>query len=175
MLKLHQYFLRSTLWIVIASFFITIIFSYYFAKDSEIDRTKSSLKNILSVVALQSDLSDTYLKKLSQRTKARVTYIDKIGKVLFDSKHNPKDMDSHLSRPEIQEAKNRGFGESVRYSDTLKRELIYVAKKLDSGYLRVAYGQQSIYNKVIDMMVKKYISFPCVEPDCGARFGEILL
>jgi len=114
MLRLHQYFLRSILWIIIVSFFITTVFGYYFAKQNEIDSSKNSLKNILSVASLQKDLSSIYLKRLAQKTKARVTYIDKSGNVLYDSEHNIKGMENHISRPEIQEAKAKGFGESVR-------------------------------------------------------------
>ncbi len=159
MLKLHQYFLRSTLWILIFSFFITAVFSYYFAKQSEIETTKSSLKNILTAASLQSDLNSSYLKKLAQKSHARVTYIDESGKVLFDSGHNAQKMENHLNRPEIIEAKKRDFGTSVRYSNTANKELIYVAKHLKSGYLRAAYPQRSIYSKVLDMMGKILIYF----------------
>jgi len=159
MLKLHQYFLRSTLWVIIASFLITALFSYYFAKESEIERTNSSLKNMLSVASLQANLDSSYLQKLAKKTKARVTYIDSSGRVLFDSNHKIEGMDNHLLRAEIQEAKAKGVGESIRYSNTLKKELIYVAKRVKNGYLRLAYAQRSIYNKVVDMMAKILIYF----------------
>ena len=159
MLKLHQYFLRSTLWILIFSFFVTTLFSYYFAKESEIDRAKSSLKNILNVASLEANLSSNYLKSLAKSSGARVTYINSRGDVVFDSWHSIKDMGNHLNRPEIIEAKNRGYGSSVRYSNTIKKDLIYVAKALKNGYLRVALAQKSIYNKVIDIMAKILIYF----------------
>ncbi len=159
MLKLHQYFLRSTLWILIFSFFITALFSYYFAKQSEIESAKSSLRNIVNVASLQRDLNSSYLAELAQSSRARVSYIDKHGRVLYDSEHNSSDMENHLARPEIQEAKLKGIGASVRYSSTLKRDLIYVAKQLPNGYLRLAYPQRSIYNSVVDMMAKILIYF----------------
>ena len=159
MLKLHQYFLRSTLWIVIFSFLVTTIFGYYFAKQNEIESTKNSLKNIVTVASLHKDLSSSYLNALAKNSNARVTYIDSSGKVLFDSWHNIKGMENHLNRPEVAEAKAKGVGSSVRYSNTIQKDLIYVAKYLSSGYLRVALAQKSIYNKVIDMMAKILIYF----------------
>ena len=35
-------------------------------------------------------------------------------------------MDNHLTRPEIKESLNKGFGLAERYSSTLKQELIYL-------------------------------------------------
>ncbi len=159
MLKLHQYFLRSTLWVVTVSFLVTALFAFYFAKKSEIDTTKQTLKNILNVATIQKNLNNSYLNKLGKSSRVRVTYIDENGKVLFDNKHNPKEMENHLNRPEIVEAKLKGFGTSARYSHTLKKDLIYVAKHLKSGYLRVALAQKSIYSKVIDIMAKILIYF----------------
>ena len=122
MLKLHQYFLRSTLWVVIVSFLVTALFAFYFAKQSEIDTTKETLKNILNIASIQQDLNSDYLNKLGKNSRVRVTYIDESGKVLFDNEHKPKEMENHLKRPEIQEAKLKGFGSSVRYSHTLKKD-----------------------------------------------------
>ena len=160
MLRLHQYFLRSTLWLLIFAFFITAVFSYYFAKEQEISNVKNSLKNILKVATISSDLNSTYLQKLAKVSTARVTYIDKSGKVVFDSWRGVKNIqENHLNRPEIIEAKSKDFGSSVRYSNTIKKDLIYVAKALDSGYLRLALAQKSIYSQVIDMMAKILIYF----------------
>ncbi len=70
----------------------------------------------------------------------RVTLIDSTGLVLADSEHDPGTMENHLNRPEIREARGRGFGQSMRYSHTLDTDFLYVAKRLvDSqpvGYVR---------------------------------------
>lgn len=63
----------------------------------------------------------------------RVTFIDKNGNVLYDSNAEPEEMDNHKSRKEILEAKDTGNGYSVRFSESLKKTMVYYATKLDDG------------------------------------------
>jgi two-component system phosphate regulon sensor histidine kinase PhoR len=63
----------------------------------------------------------------------RVTLITSDGLVLADSDEDPAVMENHASRPEIHEAFLSGTGRSVRYSRTLRRELVYFALRYDSG------------------------------------------
>jgi two-component system phosphate regulon sensor histidine kinase PhoR len=58
---------------------------------------------------------------------ARVTVIDQTGAVLVDSAHDPKTMENHSNRPEIQQAFADGTGQSIRHSATLGRDLLYRA------------------------------------------------
>ena len=55
-------------------------------------------------------------------------------------------MDSHLEREEIRQALEYGYGESIRYSDTLTKRLFYAAKKLpDGSVLRLADMQYTVW------------------------------
>ncbi|HEY4710984.1 MAG TPA: ATP-binding protein [Candidatus Acidoferrales bacterium] len=65
------------------------------------------------------------------RSGARVTVIDNLGRVLADSQHDPETMENHSNRPEIQQAFAGGEGQSVRYSATLGRDLVYRAVRCD--------------------------------------------
>ncbi len=65
------------------------------------------------------------------QTGARVTVIAADGKVLADSHEDPEKMASHTDRPEIQEAFATGRGQAVRYSETVARELVYLALRHD--------------------------------------------
>jgi two-component system phosphate regulon sensor histidine kinase PhoR len=58
---------------------------------------------------------------------ARITVIRSDGQVLADSQSDPRSMENHAGRPEIQDAVAKGEGSSVRYSVTLKRDLLYYA------------------------------------------------
>jgi two-component system, OmpR family, phosphate regulon sensor histidine kinase PhoR len=58
---------------------------------------------------------------------ARVTVIDSAGTVLADSGHDPETMENHSDRPEIQQAFASGKGQSIRFSATLQRQLVYDA------------------------------------------------
>jgi two-component system phosphate regulon sensor histidine kinase PhoR len=61
------------------------------------------------------------------RSGARVTVVTADGRVLADSQHDPDMMENHADRPEIRNAFEMGQGRAVRYSETLKRDLLYVA------------------------------------------------
>lgn len=67
------------------------------------------------------------VRELGQKTGVRITVIGENGAVLGDSARNPAEMDNHLGRPEVKEAIANDIGESSRYSDTLQREMLYVA------------------------------------------------
>jgi len=90
-----------------------------------------------------------YLQQQAQRFKEiaemRITYIRLDGTVIGDSDHDPLTMNRHLDREEVREALASGTGSSVRYSDTLKERMMYVAIKVsgtegesDSGVVRLA-------------------------------------
>jgi len=58
---------------------------------------------------------------------ARVTLVDSSGRVLSDSARDSESMENHASRPEIRQAFETGEGQSVRYSTTIQRDLVYRA------------------------------------------------
>jgi two-component system phosphate regulon sensor histidine kinase PhoR len=64
---------------------------------------------------------------LGEKTGVRITVIDENGTVLGDSSRNPSEMGNHADRPEVREAIANDVGESSRYSETLQREMLYVA------------------------------------------------
>ncbi|MBN2317878.1 MAG: PAS domain-containing protein [Acidobacteria bacterium] len=61
----------------------------------------------------------------------RITLISEDGIVLADSEEAPENMENHGARPEIREAFLDGTGRAVRYSATLGRDLVYLAKRYD--------------------------------------------
>jgi two-component system, OmpR family, phosphate regulon sensor histidine kinase PhoR len=63
----------------------------------------------------------------------RVTLITAEGKVLADSEEDRQHMENHLSRPEIKEALATGSGRAVRYSTTLRHDLVYLAQRYDAS------------------------------------------
>jgi len=58
---------------------------------------------------------------------ARVTFIGADGVVLGESHDDRTQMDNHLYRPEVQQALATGQGSSIRYSRTVRYEMMYVA------------------------------------------------
>ncbi len=73
---------------------------------------------------------------------SRVTLIRPDGTVLFDNWVSDR-MENHLDRPEVRQALETGTGKSVRYSDTLRAQTVYVAQRLEDGsILRLAAPEQ---------------------------------
>ena len=57
----------------------------------------------------------------------RVTVIANDGLVLADSDRDPATMENHAGRPEVQQALAEGEGRAVRHSESVDRELLYLA------------------------------------------------
>lgn len=84
--------------------------------------------------------------KIAKKTESRVTIIDAEGIVLADSSESASDvekMDNHATRPEVAAALKQITGSVIRYSMTLKTQMLYVAVpifdgKRVSGVVRVA-------------------------------------
>ena len=77
----------------------------------------------------------------------RITWIDTDGTVLYDNDANADKLTNHSDRPEVQDAMNKGVGECVRNSDTMKMNTFYYALRLSDGtVLRVATQARSIWN-----------------------------
>jgi two-component system phosphate regulon sensor histidine kinase PhoR len=127
---------------------LTVAFFYLLAwKQTEsffTETVETSLMNYARLVDLSSrDEIRKQIKNISAISKARVTLTDENGTVLADSERNPAEMENHLNRPEIQEARLKGQGSTIRYSRTIGMDMIYVAfpvkeDRFITGYVRLA-------------------------------------
>src|SRR5437763_15923744 len=77
----------------------------------------------------------------------RITLIEGGGTVLLDTQADPARMENHNGRPEVIAAREKGIGSSVRHSDTIHEEAVYVATPLDPTkpqglVLRLSYPQR---------------------------------
>ena len=121
--------------VVVAS----LLLNAFFGRTLEtflIDHTRSGLiRQIRLATLLVSQQAsqknpDRIADELGDRLDVRVTIIDSGGVVLGDSQVDFEDLeslDNHGKRPEIQEAAAGGFGRSVRFSNTLGIDMLYVA------------------------------------------------
>lgn len=90
-----------------------------------------------------------HAKLISQLTNSRITFITRDGKVIGDSEKNPLEMDNHSTREEEVIAAKEGIGRAIRYSDTLDREMLYVAGAVNSedgfdGYIRLSMALDAV-------------------------------
>lgn len=80
-------------------------------------------------------------EKIGATLKARVTLISYDGTVVGDSdidQSRISGLQNHLDRPEIRAALKTGSGSAVRYSETLQRQMLYVALNAGEGFVRLA-------------------------------------
>ncbi|MCD6123648.1 HAMP domain-containing protein [bacterium] len=102
---------------------------------------------------------DSLTKEIGKNIKTRITIIAPSGKVLADSEKDPRFMENHNNRPEVKQAKKEGFGKSLRFSTTVKEEMLYVAIPIKSkgkflGILRVSLFLKDI-NKLLNSLKLK--------------------
>ena len=77
--------------------------------------------------------------------KYRVTWIDRDGAVLYDSASDSAGMEDHTDRPEVRQALDSGYGQSMRLSATLTERMLYSARRLaDGSVLRLALAESSV-------------------------------
>ncbi len=74
-----------------------------------------------------ADALDSLARRWADLLGARITIIGVDGTVLGESQHDRTEMGNHLDRPEVQQALTSGQGSSIRFSQTVGYEMMYVA------------------------------------------------
>ena len=126
---------------------ITIIYYSLFQKQvrAELSVSAKLLKDTHYFESVNIDIDEINLS--TDLSELRVTWIDEDGTVLYDNDASAELLSNHNDRPEIQEAFDKGSGEAIRKSDTMKKNTFYYAVLLDNGtVLRVATNAQSIWS-----------------------------
>ncbi|PIF04428.1 MAG: two-component sensor histidine kinase [Arcobacter sp.] len=166
MLKLHDIFLRKFLILFTAIFLVMATISYFWIKSIYIEQTKIDLLHNIDLFALQIENLETLDKKVKDAHSvigSRITVINKDGVVLAESNKNKFLMDNHLNRSEVLQSKYNKFGSIVRYSNTLKKDFLYVSKKQilngEDYYIRMAQDLAKIDEAYIYMSFKVAILF----------------
>ncbi len=73
-----------------------------------------------------SDKIDEIVNKISKKIGTRITVIKPNGVVIGDSEEYPKNMENHATRPEIADALKGEIGKSIRFSTTVKKNMLYL-------------------------------------------------
>ncbi|MBN2332234.1 MAG: HAMP domain-containing protein [Deltaproteobacteria bacterium] len=155
--------LRSRLlWKIYTVFAVAILLSAVIVGSLVIKHLKhdthSDIQNSLQAqAALLAELATPYFGKFSdkrllqQKVHAlggeigtRLTVISPDGIVLADSEKNPQAMDNHGSRPEIMESRYHACGVALRLSDTLKTQMMYLARAVYANQELLGYVRSSL-------------------------------
>lgn len=116
--------------------------------QSEVQQEARYIRTAINISGTQ------YLEKMDEvDLNTRVTRIDKNGAVLYDSRSAGKTEENHKERAEVKEALEKGYGEDIRMSSTVKQELYYYALLLDDGtVLRVAKTMDSLVYTALNVL-----------------------
>ncbi|RII29745.1 MAG: PAS domain-containing sensor histidine kinase [Geobacter sp.] len=134
---------------------LLIAVSFYFSIDHILENNlvEESRANLISQTGLAKLLVEhetgadpqNLAETAGKTVRERVTLIAPDGHVIGDSEvggAHIAEMQNHLDRPEVQEALKSGVGTAMRYSETLRTDMLYVAMTYGNtnadGFVRLA-------------------------------------
>jgi two-component system, OmpR family, phosphate regulon sensor histidine kinase PhoR len=172
---------RSLYWKITLPFILLIVvgmgvlglFLVKAERQTQLDHLQTYLSNEAKLVAdyAQSDFVnpalnaqlDSLAKSVGKDIQARVTLIAVDGTVLGDSWEVPATLENHSSRPEVIDALKSGIGTNIRYSTTVREDMLYVAVPVSNqtdtntiGIARVALALTTI-NSSVDSAIRTII------------------
>lgn len=166
MLKIHQIFILKFLFLFITTLLISSVISYIVFKDIIIQHNKSHLKHAIEFMELDLknvDKLDDFATKINEKTSLRVTVIAQSGTVLAESNADKNEMDNHASRFEIMASNTGDYGYITRYSNTVKADFLYVAKKVvyknEQIYIRLSMSLAQIMHDFYSLWTKLFFVF----------------
>ncbi|WP_291637790.1 histidine kinase dimerization/phospho-acceptor domain-containing protein, partial [Clostridium sp.] len=154
--KLVVYLLSTVVFIfIVVTVLFVSIFNYEYQQNLK-DKLQTNNNMIISLLQSNniSDQEKFFTENLAY-SQLRVTYIDKLGKVIYDSTINMETMDNHNSRQEIIEARKRGSGFSMRYSKSTEKNMMYFATSFGDDFII----RSSMPLKIVNGLGSKYFRF----------------
>ncbi|MGB4703859.1 MAG: ATP-binding protein [Candidatus Saccharicenans sp.] len=137
-MKLKKFFFQAYLIHLFLLFMLLVVVYFlniHLVRQAVLDDQVAELSGLAQAISLETAnawLADAQLNKDILSTQARIsrirlTLIDTAGRVIYDSEKEAEELESHRYRPEVVGALSGALSSSVRYSDTLKIKMIYVA------------------------------------------------
>lgn len=172
---IHKLWVRMTFYFLLLISFLLLVSglfmtdkikdTYYESKRDHLVEVGMIVSNALDDTSLASSDLEKKIQLLSQSLDSRITIINKSGEVLADTEDEPEKMKNHAKRPEVDAILNdyKEVGLSVRHSDTLKEEMMYVAipvksGKEISGVVRMSLSMEQM-NQAIEELWKRIVLF----------------
>jgi two-component system phosphate regulon sensor histidine kinase PhoR len=165
---------RSLLWRLAIPFILLIILSvggvslyaYRFMERTYYENLRSTLRTEADLIARDvihymregqiSPELNNLVNDYAGITRVRVTIILPDGQVIGESGRDPLEVENHLNRPEVQQALRDGEGNAVRFSDTVRQRLYYLALRIDDegqpiGVVRLASSIEKIESDLLEL------------------------
>ncbi len=125
--------------LIVALSGLIVLFSSYLIRHYQLERTEQELKEIAAVIrstlkgTAPDKTVDEAVKALGVKINTRITVVDREGRVIADSREDPRKMDNHRTRTEIAQAFEGRTGVYLRTSDTLGQDMLYVGVPVYEG------------------------------------------
>lgn len=141
---------------------LILVFSFKTIRNHYLATLTHDLKNLGTTLLLKAtpllaenhfEELDALVKRLGQDISTRITIIDPEGVVVADSEKNPKLMENHKTRPEILQVLEGKIGTSLRFSTTVKEEMLYVALPIELNGNIVGVLRVSLFLKDINRLL----------------------
>jgi len=147
---------------------VFIIVSYSTLRHQGISELSGNLRNSVNLIdynCRESLLLKDYesvrqtVAAISEKIPFRITIIQENGTVIADNQSDYRVLENHLHRVEIQNAIKDGVGKSIRYSDTVHSNLIYLGIPVFNessiiGFIRVSSPVSEVTRNIYSMMKK---------------------
>jgi two-component system phosphate regulon sensor histidine kinase PhoR len=147
--------------VILAFTFLLLLFSVSTIKNFYLDTLAFSLEKLGQTLKLQvipylgnntPEELDAFVKNFGDEIDTRITIIDREGLVLADSDEDPKSMNNHKFRPEIAMAYQGQTGRSLRFSNTVGADMLYLGLPIKRNGEISEVIRVSLYIKDIDLL-----------------------
>lgn len=146
---MKQRLFRSILLLTGAAVGLVLLLFFWVSCQYITQDSFASLKreaNLLIVADGEGNVPVSELQRL--QLTDRVTLIAPDGHALYDNYADAKSMENHLQREEVQEALKGGEGSSRRASETLGKNILYYAVRLQDGnVLRLSRTNDAVFQQ----------------------------
>lgn len=166
MLRIHQLFFLNVLGLFTFALLIASVITFLTLKSMLIKDGETSLIRCISLIEPQLILSknlDQFAAQTAKKTGYRVTIMDENGVVVAETNANKRTMENHSGRIEVMHSMTQPYGITIRYSNTLKTDLIYVARKVSTPqrtlYFRLAMSLQGVMDHFYTLWLKLFAAF----------------
>lgn len=134
--RLAWWLFPSYLVFAVSAVALVALYAYFAVDRFHTERTQDEMRKVALLAAheLFSGQSDPkvpavgpFCEKLAAAMDCRITVTASDGTVTADTQHDPATMENHAGRPEVRSALVGGDGTSIRFSDTVRERMMYVA------------------------------------------------
>ena len=152
------YLFVTVLALVLLGWYVSYSFrSFYYEEVAQNLKSRVELarRNILTNLNDKNfEEVDRQCKVLGQTGLFRLTIILSDGTVVGDSDDDVRRMENHADRPEFRQAMNGQTGRSVRFSDTLGKNMMYIAVPFKEQDKTIAVVRGAISVAAIDSAMR---------------------